>query len=202
MADQLTPVLAYRCLVKEDDREAPSFLFESVVNGTQQVRARSSNRQLLQAAVGAGRRRRPVRGRGQRHTAAVTLQCMGAAGRRPGSRVRPALQRSRPPLPKPPSHRTLVRRPPLLLGLSPPAQLPRGCTPLGLSPAGTVQLRGCHAGARNRGAGAAGAHFEPPPRHEGEQGGGGPDAGECDTGAGEQLRTCWHAVCAQQRARR
>lgn len=37
MGDQLTPVLAYRCLVKEDDREAPSFLFESVVNGTQQV---------------------------------------------------------------------------------------------------------------------------------------------------------------------
>lgn len=28
--DHLTPVLAYRCLVKEDDREAPSFLFESV----------------------------------------------------------------------------------------------------------------------------------------------------------------------------
>ncbi|KAJ1383610.1 Chorismate-utilizing enzyme, C-terminal [Sesbania bispinosa] len=28
-SDQLTPVLAYRCLVKEDDREAPSFLFES-----------------------------------------------------------------------------------------------------------------------------------------------------------------------------
>ncbi|KAI9084133.1 hypothetical protein K1719_033931 [Acacia pycnantha] len=26
----LTPVLAYWCLVKEDDREAPSFLFESV----------------------------------------------------------------------------------------------------------------------------------------------------------------------------
>ncbi len=38
MCDQLTAVLAYRCLVKEDDREAPSFLFESVVNGTQQVR--------------------------------------------------------------------------------------------------------------------------------------------------------------------
>lgn len=38
MADQLTPVLAYRCLVREDDREAPSFLFESVVNGTQQGR--------------------------------------------------------------------------------------------------------------------------------------------------------------------
>ncbi|KAH7292545.1 hypothetical protein KP509_29G073700 [Ceratopteris richardii] len=32
-SDQLTPVLAYRCLVKEDDREAPSFLFESVENG-------------------------------------------------------------------------------------------------------------------------------------------------------------------------
>ncbi|XP_054793867.1 anthranilate synthase alpha subunit 1, chloroplastic-like [Prosopis cineraria] len=29
-SDQLTPVLAYQCLVKEDDREAPSFLFESV----------------------------------------------------------------------------------------------------------------------------------------------------------------------------
>ena len=44
MADQLTPVLAYRCLVKEDDREAPSFLFESVTNGTQQARAHSRQR--------------------------------------------------------------------------------------------------------------------------------------------------------------
>ncbi|KAJ6795244.1 anthranilate synthase alpha subunit 1, chloroplastic-like [Iris pallida] len=34
-SDQLTPVLAYRCLVKEDDREAPSFLFESVEQGSQ-----------------------------------------------------------------------------------------------------------------------------------------------------------------------
>lgn len=34
-SDQLTPVLAYRCLVKEDDREAPSFLFESVEQGFQ-----------------------------------------------------------------------------------------------------------------------------------------------------------------------
>lgn len=34
-SDQLTPVLAYRCLVKEDDREAPSFLFESVDQSTQ-----------------------------------------------------------------------------------------------------------------------------------------------------------------------
>ncbi|XP_059666414.1 anthranilate synthase alpha subunit 1, chloroplastic-like [Cornus florida] len=32
-SDQLTPVLAYRCLVKEDDRETPSFLFESVEPG-------------------------------------------------------------------------------------------------------------------------------------------------------------------------
>ncbi|CAI9773991.1 unnamed protein product [Fraxinus pennsylvanica] len=32
-SDQLTPVLAYRCLVKEDDRESPSFLFESVKPG-------------------------------------------------------------------------------------------------------------------------------------------------------------------------
>ncbi|KAI4339165.1 hypothetical protein MLD38_024134 [Melastoma candidum] len=31
--DHLTPVLAYRCLVKEDDLEAPSFLFESVEPG-------------------------------------------------------------------------------------------------------------------------------------------------------------------------
>nr|POF06179.1 anthranilate synthase alpha subunit 1, chloroplastic [Quercus suber] len=29
-SDHLTPVLAYRCLVEEDNREAPSFLFESV----------------------------------------------------------------------------------------------------------------------------------------------------------------------------
>ncbi|KAL6128116.1 hypothetical protein ACLB2K_071472 [Fragaria x ananassa] len=34
-SDQLTPVLAYRCFVKEDDREAPSFLFESVEQSTQ-----------------------------------------------------------------------------------------------------------------------------------------------------------------------
>ncbi|EOA20237.1 hypothetical protein CARUB_v10000538mg [Capsella rubella] len=34
-SDHLTPVLAYRCLVKEDDREAPSFLFESVEPGSQ-----------------------------------------------------------------------------------------------------------------------------------------------------------------------
>ncbi|KNA08893.1 hypothetical protein SOVF_158620 isoform B [Spinacia oleracea] len=32
-SDHLTPVLAYRCLVKEDDREAPSFLFEAVEPG-------------------------------------------------------------------------------------------------------------------------------------------------------------------------
>ena len=38
-SDHLTPVLAYRCLVKQDEREAPSFLLESVVNGNQSVRA-------------------------------------------------------------------------------------------------------------------------------------------------------------------
>ncbi|KAL6340892.1 hypothetical protein AAG906_032003 [Vitis piasezkii] len=34
-SDHLTPVLAYRCLVKEDDRDAPSFLYESVEPGFQ-----------------------------------------------------------------------------------------------------------------------------------------------------------------------
>lgn len=38
MADQLTPVVAYRCLVHEHDEETPSFLFESVINGVQQGR--------------------------------------------------------------------------------------------------------------------------------------------------------------------
>lgn len=33
-SDQLTPVVAYRCLVKEGDYEAPSFLFESVEQGS------------------------------------------------------------------------------------------------------------------------------------------------------------------------
>jgi len=33
--DQLTPILAYRCLVREDERDAPSFLLESVGGGTQ-----------------------------------------------------------------------------------------------------------------------------------------------------------------------
>ncbi|KAL0911822.1 hypothetical protein M5K25_019989 [Dendrobium thyrsiflorum] len=31
--DHLTPILAYRCLVEEDDTESPSFLFESVEQG-------------------------------------------------------------------------------------------------------------------------------------------------------------------------
>ncbi|KAI9075217.1 hypothetical protein K1719_042826 [Acacia pycnantha] len=34
-SDHLTPVLAYRCLVKEDERDAPSFLFEAVEPGLQ-----------------------------------------------------------------------------------------------------------------------------------------------------------------------
>jgi len=33
MSDQITPVLGYRRLVRDDDRMAPSFLFESVVDG-------------------------------------------------------------------------------------------------------------------------------------------------------------------------
>jgi anthranilate synthase component 1 len=44
-SDHLTPVLAYRCLVKQDDREAPSFLLESVVNGNQSVRAHAQRAQ-------------------------------------------------------------------------------------------------------------------------------------------------------------
>lgn len=32
-SDQLTPVLAYRCLVKEDERDSPSFLFEAIEQG-------------------------------------------------------------------------------------------------------------------------------------------------------------------------
>jgi anthranilate synthase component 1 len=38
LADQLTPVLAYRRLVSQDQREAPSFLFESVEGGERQGR--------------------------------------------------------------------------------------------------------------------------------------------------------------------
>lgn len=38
LSDQLTPVMAYRCLVGEADVDAPSFLLESVVNGDQQGR--------------------------------------------------------------------------------------------------------------------------------------------------------------------
>jgi len=38
MSDQLTPVLAYRRLVKPDDRFAPSFLLESVVGGEHAAR--------------------------------------------------------------------------------------------------------------------------------------------------------------------
>lgn len=32
-SDHLTPVLAYRCLVNENDHESPSFLFDSVESG-------------------------------------------------------------------------------------------------------------------------------------------------------------------------
>ena len=33
--DQLDPILAYRCLVKENDWDSPSFLFESVESNSQ-----------------------------------------------------------------------------------------------------------------------------------------------------------------------
>ncbi|KAG6528884.1 hypothetical protein ZIOFF_011076 [Zingiber officinale] len=42
-SDHLTPVLAYRCLVKEDERDAPSFLFESVEQGSMGTNVVSSN---------------------------------------------------------------------------------------------------------------------------------------------------------------
>lgn len=49
VSDHLTPVLAYRCLVPEDDVDAPSFLFESVEQGpegtTNVVRLPSPNLQ-------------------------------------------------------------------------------------------------------------------------------------------------------------
>lgn len=37
VSDHLTPVLAYRCLVKEDDKESPSFIFESVHQDSQGI---------------------------------------------------------------------------------------------------------------------------------------------------------------------
>ncbi|XP_072960341.1 anthranilate synthase alpha subunit 2, chloroplastic-like [Typha angustifolia] len=39
LSDHLTPVLAYRCLVDDDDKEAPSFLFESVEQASQGTNA-------------------------------------------------------------------------------------------------------------------------------------------------------------------
>jgi anthranilate synthase component 1 len=39
-------VLAYRCLVREDDREAPSFLFESVEQGSEGTNVVSSHGSL------------------------------------------------------------------------------------------------------------------------------------------------------------
>lgn len=46
-SDHLTPVLAYRSLVKEDDRDAPSFLFESVEPGLRASSVVSSISNLL-----------------------------------------------------------------------------------------------------------------------------------------------------------
>ena len=76
MADQLTPVLAYRCLVKEDDREAPSFLFESVTNGSQQVRPYSLQAPSRRQAAGrraAGRRAAGCRLRSSPRTGSAVI---------------------------------------------------------------------------------------------------------------------------------
>jgi len=55
MSDQLTPVTAYRCLVQADEREAPSFLFESVVNGDQMGRYTHLGAQPTMEIVSTGK---------------------------------------------------------------------------------------------------------------------------------------------------
>ncbi len=55
LADQLTPVLAYRRLVSADDRTAPSFLLESVEGGTHQGRhSILGSRPIIQIAARDG----------------------------------------------------------------------------------------------------------------------------------------------------
>jgi len=55
LADQLTPVLAYRRLVSGDDRTAPSFLLESVEGGERQGRhSIMGARPMLEVVSGAG----------------------------------------------------------------------------------------------------------------------------------------------------
>jgi anthranilate synthase component 1 len=53
-ADHLNPILAYRCITKEDSREAPSFLFESVEDGEKQGRYSFVGSKPKMEVLGAG----------------------------------------------------------------------------------------------------------------------------------------------------
>ncbi|MBI1375057.1 MAG: anthranilate synthase component I [Phycisphaera sp.] len=61
-SDQLTPVIAYRRLVKPDDRHAPSFLLESVVGGERQARYSFMGAQPLREIIAYGDKVRDRRG--------------------------------------------------------------------------------------------------------------------------------------------
>lgn len=56
MADQLTPVVAYRCLVNEHDEDTPSFLLESVINGDKQGRYSFVGTQPIMEILAEGNR--------------------------------------------------------------------------------------------------------------------------------------------------
>lgn len=60
MSDQLTPVLAYRRLVRPDDRLAPSFLFESVIDGDREGRYSFLGAQPIAQIIARGKRVRYV----------------------------------------------------------------------------------------------------------------------------------------------
>src|SRR5437762_10442258 len=63
LADQLTPVLAYRRLVAPDERTAPSFLLESVEGGERQGRHSILSSQPAMELVAYGADLRVVRRR-------------------------------------------------------------------------------------------------------------------------------------------
>lgn len=95
MADHLTPVLAYRCLVKEDDREAPSFLFESVTNGTQQGRYSFVGAAPALEVVSRGQQVHVMdHRRGTRETMEVADPMQARCGCLPALRCPPALRRT------------------------------------------------------------------------------------------------------------
>ena len=85
MSDQLTPVLAYRRLVRPDDRMAPSFLLESVVGGERISRYSFMAAQPAARLSARGRqvifRDRLVPGRGRRFVSADPLSEMHAITR-------------------------------------------------------------------------------------------------------------------------